>query len=96
MQSVKRNMERIVEVVPDSNWQSMQNFISHSPWDSFSLMDQIARDSDNLIGGDSDSCLTIDESAITKKGKKSVGVSRQWNGRLGKVDNCQVGVYAAS
>ena len=95
MQSVKRNMERMVEVVPDSNWQSMQNFISHSPWDSFSLMDQIARDADNLIGGDRDSCLIIDESASNKKGKKSVGVSRQWNGRLGKVDNCQVGVYAA-
>jgi SRSO17 transposase len=33
--------------------------------------------------------------AFTKKGEKSVGVARQWNGRLGKVDNCQVGVFAA-
>lgn len=40
--------------------------------------------------------MLIDESGITKKGDKSVGVSRQWNGRLGKVDNnCQLGVYAA-
>lgn len=95
MQAVKRNMERMVEVVPESNWQSMQNFISHSPWDGFSLMDQIARDANALIGADADTCLVIDESAITKKGNKSVGVARQWNGRLGKVDNCQVGVYAA-
>lgn len=37
----------------------------------------------------------IDESAIKKQGKHSVGVARQWNGRLGKVDNSQVGVFAA-
>ena len=39
--------------------------------------------------------LIIDESCFAKKGKKSVGVARQWNGRLGKVDNSQVGVFAA-
>jgi SRSO17 transposase len=37
----------------------------------------------------------IDETAFTKKGKKSVGIARQWNGRLGKTDNCQVAVFAA-
>lgn len=88
-------MERMIEVVPDSDWQSMQNFISISPWDAFSLMDQIATDANALIGGDADTCLIIDESGFSKKGKKSVGVSRQWNGRLGKIDNCQVGVFAA-
>jgi SRSO17 transposase len=35
----------------------------------------------------------IDESGLAKKGKKSVGVARQWNGRLGKVENSQVGVF---
>ena len=39
--------------------------------------------------------LTIDESSMTKKGRASVGVSRQWNGRLGKQDNSQTGVYSA-
>ncbi len=58
-------------------------------------MDQIARDANHHIGGDADSCFLVDESGFSKKGKKSVGVSRQWNGRLGKVDNCQVGVYGA-
>jgi SRSO17 transposase len=95
MQAVKKNMERMTEVVPDSNWQSIQNFISHSPWDSGALLDQIAIDANALIGGNADSCLIVDESGFTKKGKKSVGVSRQWNGRQGKVDNCQVAVYAA-
>jgi SRSO17 transposase len=58
-------------------------------------LDQLARDANHLIGGDADSCFIVDESGFTKKGKKSVGVSRQWNGRLGKIDNCQVGVYGA-
>lgn len=39
--------------------------------------------------------MYIDESAFQKKGDKSVGVARQWNGRLGKQDNCQVGVFGA-
>ena len=58
-------------------------------------MDQVALEADALLGGMSESALLIDESGITKKGNKSVGVARQWNGRIGKVDNCQVGVYAA-
>ena len=35
----------------------------------------------------------IDLSAFAEKGTKSVGVARQWSGRLSKVDKCQVGVY---
>jgi SRSO17 transposase len=58
-------------------------------------MDQVARDSDRLLGGGPDTGLIIDETGIPKKGKMSVGVARQWCGRLGKVDNCQVGVFAA-
>src|SRR5262249_11014391 len=37
--------------------------------------------------------LVFDPSAFAKKGTKSAGVARQWCGRLGKVENCQVGVY---
>ncbi len=72
-----------------------QNFLSYSPWDERALLDQVARDANHLLGSDADSCFIVDESGFGKKGKKSVGVSRQWNGRLGKIDNCQVGVYGA-
>ncbi len=52
-------------------------------------------ESDNLLGGTGCTGLLIDETGISKKGSASVGVSRQWNDRLGKVDNCQVGVFGA-
>lgn len=83
------------EVVPQADEQSLQHFISNSPWDDCEVQDQIALETDDLLGGHEDSCILIDESGFQKKGKKSVGVARQWNGRQGKIDNCQVGVYAA-
>lgn len=95
MQARKRNMERMVEAVPDAEWNAQQNFATYSPWSAQDLMNRVGRDTNRLIGGQNDSFLVVDESAITKKGTASVGVARQWNGRLGKVDNCQVGVFAA-
>lgn len=95
MQARKKNMERMAEVVPESDEQALQHFLSNSNWDERRVLDQVALDADALLGGTDESALLIDESGITKKGTKSVGVARQWNGRLGKVDNCQVGVYAA-
>jgi SRSO17 transposase len=94
IQSRKRNMERMAEVVPDSDDQSLQHFLTHSGWDENDVVDQTAYEADQLIGGQADSCLLIDETGFKKSGTKSVGVSRQWCGRLGKVDNCQVGVFA--
>jgi SRSO17 transposase len=94
IQSEKRNMERMAEVVPDINDQSYQHFVSESPWSHRDVLDQVAHDVDAAFGEAQDRFLVVDESAIAKKGDKSVGVARQWNGRLGKVDNCQVGVFA--
>ena len=44
---------------------------------------------------EADGVVVIDPSAFPKKGTESCGVGRQWCGRLGKVDNCQVGVFLA-
>lgn len=95
IQSEKRNMERMAEVVPDSDDQVYQHFMSESPWSHRAVLDQVAYDVDQAIGASEDCFMIVDESAVTKKGKKSVGVARQWNGRMGKVDNCQVAVFTA-
>jgi SRSO17 transposase len=90
----KKNMDRMAEVVPDVLSRNLQQFITHSKWDAREVMDHVAQDADGLLGDPRDGCLILDESGFVKQGKKSVGVSRQWLGRLGKVDNGQVAVYA--
>jgi SRSO17 transposase len=85
----------MAEIVPETDSQALHHFLTHSPWDSRAVMSQVARDVDALLGGDLDSCLLLDETCFPKKGKKSVGVARQWMGRQGKTDNCQVAVFAA-
>ena len=81
--------------MPGADYHQIQHFISESPWDAQELMDEIAREASLLFAGEENVCLYFDESAHTKKGNKSVGVGRQYSGQLGKVDNCQVAVYAA-
>jgi len=77
-----------------AEYDAMQHFISKSPWDARRVFDFVAAQADGRLGSRPDSMLIIDESAVTKKGKASVGVARQHNGRLGKQDNCQVGVHS--
>jgi SRSO17 transposase len=81
-------------VVEDGCAQPFQHFISNAPWRHEPVIDQIGRDADRLLGAKPDSALLIDESSFVKQGDRSVGVARQWCGRLGKVDNCQVAVFA--
>lgn len=87
------NMTNYAKQVPDTNNQVLQNFISDSPWDVKPVIDQLQKELIKLIGDKKDGSLHIDESGFKKSGKNSVGVKRQYCGRLGKVDNCQVGVF---
>ena len=91
----KKNMERMEERVPHADEQRLQHMLSDSPWDHRAVIDRVALEADGLIGGERNGGLLIDESGFKKSGSHSVGVARQGCGRLGKVDNCQVGVFAA-
>ena len=88
----KRNMANIGRTTGQAE-QNIQHFISESPWSGQGLIETLQTD----IGAEeafAESVLIIDESADEKAGEKSAGASRQRNGRLGKVDLCQVGVFA--
>jgi len=91
----RKNIERIGEDVQASNYQGMQQMVSDSPWSHDLLMEQVAGEINGLLGGHRHSALYLDETSFVKKGDASVGVKRQYCGRLGKIDNCQVGVFAA-
>ena len=72
----------------------MQRFISDAVWDDEKIL---KRHHENISEemGDRDGVLIFDESGFVKKGDDSAGVSRQYCGSIGKVENCQVGVFAA-
>lgn len=89
----RKNIGRIGEDVEASNYQGMQQLISDSPWDERALMDQIGQCANDLLSAESDRALYLDETSFVKKGNASVGVQRQYCGRLGKLENCQVGVF---
>jgi len=70
----------------------IQHFIGESEWDDEPFRKELAHQIAAQLS-EVDGVLVFDPSAFPKSGKQSVGVARQWCGRLGKVDNCQVGVY---
>lgn len=72
----------------------LQHFIGGSKWPWEPLMQQERREVTAEIGT-ADGSVILDGSATPKKGTETVGVKRQWCGRLGKQDNCVIGVYAA-
>lgn len=88
-----KSIERIAEA-DRKNYYSLQHFISDSQWSARELLDSTAKKTNEIIGGD-DTALIIDESGMLKAGKSSVGVARQYLGCAGKVDNGQVGIFAA-
>ena len=51
IQAKKKNMERMAEAVPNSDDQSLQHFLTNSPWDENLVIDQVASDANSLIGG---------------------------------------------
>src|SRR3954462_2381407 len=76
----------------DRERQGLQKFIGQADWDHRPLLTELARQVGQELG-EPDGVLVFDPSAFVKQGKASVGVQRQWCGRLGKVENCQVGVF---
>jgi SRSO17 transposase len=88
-----KNVESIA-YLHDQEREPLQQFIGQSPWDHQPWLAELARQVGQQLGSP-DGVLVLDPSAFAKKGDASVGVQRQWCGRLGKIDNCQVGVYLA-
>ena len=88
----RKNIERLAEGREDWQYENLQYCVSEAGWDEGAVIDGVAVYAKGIFRGSADPGLLIDESAMSKKGEKSVGVQRQWNGRLGKVDNCQVAV----
>jgi SRSO17 transposase len=90
----RKSIEPIALAVTDGNVRAMQRFVSDALWDDDNMIIKYrCLVNDDL--GSSNGALIFDETSFVKKGDDSVGVGRQYCGTIGKVDNCQVGVFAA-
>ena len=89
----RKSIEPMALHVKGGTIRGLQRFISDVPWDEEHMRwtyHQLVADA----MGDPEGVLMVDETGFVKKGKESVGVARQYCGTLGKVENCQVGVFA--
>jgi SRSO17 transposase len=93
-QTDRRNAENISEAVEGATPRSLQRFLTESPWSDWPVIDRLQESVSGLLNSP-DGVFVLDETGFPKKGDKSVGVARQYCGTLGKVANCQLGVFLA-
>jgi len=87
-----RNFAGIAHSLENSDGQALQHFMSNSPWSGQGVYEQIREEIKEKPELHSGSVLILDEYADEKSGGGSAGTYRQYNGRMGKVDLCQVAV----
>lgn len=88
----RRNVENIAEAMEGNTVRTLQKFIAQGCWKDRHVLGEMRSHVVEILG-DEDGVLNADETGFPKKGVKSVGVKRQYSGTLGRVDNCQVGVF---
>ena len=86
----ERNFANMARNMTGDDDQALQHFMSNSPWSGPAVFDQIQAEIAATPALASGSTLILDESADEKAGTHNAGASRQYNGRLGKVDVCRV------
>ena len=85
-------VEPMADALEGGNVRAMQQFLGQGAWED-SVILRVHRREVAYTLGTGDGVLLVDGSDFPKQGTESVGVARQWCGALGKVDNCQAGVF---
>lgn len=94
----RKNAEALALAFDDDQPRAVQQFLTDSPWDYRLAQQEVQAVFAQELGPSTaawglGTVGVLDDSGFPKKGGHSVGVQRQWCGRLGKKDNCQVGVF---
>jgi SRSO17 transposase len=84
----RKSIEPMAARVAPGDTQQLHHFVSTSPWSTAPLEEELVKAADRLVGG-ADAVLVVDDTALVKQGRHSVGVKRQYCGQLGKRANCQ-------
>ena len=88
----RRNAENLAEHVDGATPRGLQRFLSEAPWLAERVIEYLQEDVARLLE-EPDAVFVVDETGFVKQGTKSVGVARQYSGTMGKVGNCQIGVF---
>ena len=91
-QADRRNAENVAETIEGATPRSLQRLLTEAPWPTEPVIDRLQAYVGARLNAP-DGVFVIDESGFPKQGTKSVGVARQYCGTLGKVGNCQLGVF---
>jgi SRSO17 transposase len=94
LSNLQRKTSEPIAYFADRPRKPVQHFVGAGAWDDDAVLAELRRHVAQAWGDD-DAVLVVDGSGFPKKGDASCGVERQWCGRLGKVENCQVGVFLA-
>jgi SRSO17 transposase len=84
----RKGVEPMAARIAPGDTQQLHHFVSASPWAAAPLEDELVKAADRLVGGP-DAVLVVDDTALAKQGRHSVGVQRQYCGQLGKRANRQ-------
>jgi SRSO17 transposase len=88
----RKNSWQVAEVCGEPTPYGFQDLLSRADWDADAVRDELRAYSMQHLG-DPGGVLVLDETGCLKKGQYSAGVARQYSGTVGKVDNCQIGVF---
>jgi len=91
-QTDRRNAENVAEMIEGATPRTLQRLLTEAPWPTEPVIDRLQAYIGARLNTPS-GVFVIDESGFPKQGTKSVGVGRQYCGTLGKVGNCQLGVF---
>jgi SRSO17 transposase len=84
----RKSVAPMAERLAPGDYDQLHHFVAAGVWDAAALETELLIQADKLVGG-SDAVLVIDDTAMPKKGKYSVGVAAQYASALGKTANCQ-------
>src|SRR3974377_1231113 len=84
----RKSVQPMAERLATGNYDQLHHFIADGVWDATPLESELLIQADRLVGG-KDAVLVIDDTAMPKKGERSVGVAAQYASALGKTANCQ-------
>jgi SRSO17 transposase len=90
LEGERKSVGAMAARLPDGNEQSLQQFVSQSPWAWKPLWQQMAERRERAFP--KAVAWIIDDTGFPQKGEHSVGVARQYSGTLGKTANCQIAV----